>query len=481
MTTRSLDGGGTAQASLLDPLHERLPGLAHALDVDFVADRIRQLFPDRSATIENVSVGKLWMRDDGTCGLRYGVRLSGPSTGVGEPSVVGRVHPDAAGAAASLAQTRHRLAAIRTGRPLTSSLWWSTAVVPEAGLALCRLPVDPDLPTLVQAMDPRFAGRLSAVEHPDAEPTVEVVHLPREGACVLRYLFPAGQARCSAHPRAALYGKVYRDGFGQVVDGFLRALTRDPADHGPRPPARVPKPVAYVPTVRLLVTEELPGEPLVPRLMRTACAPEGQPADDGLALRRAVRGSGAALAGLHGSDLTTAPVRSAGRVLAAVRREIDLVASYWPDVAARVRSRVDLLSEPVPGTPGAVLSHGDYTPSQVLVDGDTVSVVDLDTLCRADPALDLGTYLAYLHLLAAKAGGQPTSALTDDLTAEFLHGYRDAGGPAACAATAPDRIGFFMATTLARTALSSCRQLKRPRLELAMSLLDDVLLGGVHL
>jgi hypothetical protein len=37
-----------------------------------------------------------------------------------------------------------------------------------------------------------------------------------------------------------------------------------------------------------------------------------------------------------------------------------------------------------------------------------------------------------------------------------------------------DRITFFMSTTLARAALNSCRQLKSRRLELCLSLLDDI-------
>jgi hypothetical protein len=69
------------------------------------------------------------------------------------------------------------------------------------------------------------------------------------------------------------------------------------------------------------------------------------------------------------------------------------------------------------------------------------------------------------------------TTLVENLTNEFLGGYGEATARTASGAAAVDRIEFFKATTLMRTALNSCRQLKSYRLELAMSLLDDVHAG----
>ncbi len=470
--------GSDADANLLDRLRARLPGLEGALDVDLVADRIQNLLLDRDATIDGVSVGKLWLREDGTCSLRYRLRLSDRSAGPGELTVVGRVHPDAASASESVTHILDRLAEGRNGVPPGPPWRTSTAVVAEAALALCRFPLDPDLSTLAEAMDPEFVRRLSVFGRADAEPTVAVVHHPREGACVLRYRFPGEQAHSAGQPWPTLYGKVYNDGTGDVVDGFLRALAREQTGHGVLYPARFPKPVAYVPAMRLLVTEELAGEPLVPWLVKTVLAPgAGDRSDEEDALQTAVRESGRALAVLHGSDLATAPVRSAADELAAVQREIEVVMGVWPEVAERVRLRIDPLSDDVQEAPDFVLSHGDFTPSQVLLDGHTPAVVDFDTLCWADPALDLGRYLAHLDLLARKVGGPSATALVENLAGEFLGGYGEATARTASGAAAVDRIAFFKATTLARTALNSCRQLKSYRLELAMSLLDNVHAG----
>jgi aminoglycoside phosphotransferase (APT) family kinase protein len=121
-----------------------------------------------------------------------------------------------------------------------------------------------------------------------------------------------------------------------------------------------------------------------------------------------------------------------------------------------------------------VLSHGDFTPSQVLLDGRTAAMVDLDTLCWADPALDLGRYLAHLHLLAAKVDPRRAANLMEELTERFLDGYSRTSARTAAAGLATQRIAFYKATTLARTALHSCRQLKTSRFELAAGLLEDI-------
>nr|WP_324288001.1 phosphotransferase [Agrococcus sp. SL85] len=57
-----------------------------------------------------------------------------------------------------------------------------------------------------------------------------------------------------------------------------------------------------------------------------------------------------------------------------------------------------------------MLSHGDWSPDQVLVDGGAVRIVDLDRVCTAPPERDLGSWLA---------SGGPTA---------MLEGFADAGG-----------------------------------------------------
>ena len=139
----------------------------------------------------------------------------------------------------------------------------------------------------------------------------------------------------------------------------------------------------------------------------------------GAALAAATAAAGAALAALHAStrrlpaDLAArlpgrgAERRRAGAVHASVLRALD------PALAARVRA----LDERLPAAPPAprVLSHGDFTPDQVLVhlDDGAVWLTDFERSRLAPAATDLGSYLA----------------VVDDATGRaLLDGYADAGG-----------------------------------------------------
>lgn len=465
-------------SSLLDGMGRQLPDLARALDPEAVTVGLERALLDPGVRAAEVAAEKLWLRRDGTCGVRYRLHLSGPDLSTDDSAVVlGRVHRGGGAAEASVASYLSSGTRGVHGRRAAVPPWraWVGAA-PEAALALYRFPLDPDLPTLADAVDPAVLGRLGPFLGEARPPDVAVVHHPREGACVLRY---------RTSPDAAgptLYGKVYGNGRGDVVDGFLRALAREHDHHDIHLLVRFPKPVLYHPALRLLLTESLTGEPLVPRLVKAVVrGPDRPHAVQEAQLRSAVRDTGRALAALHGSDLATAPVHPGHQELTLLRADLELVGRFWPQVAERLGGRVDTLAAEVPPAPDMVLSHGDFTPSQVLLDGRGPAVVDLDTLCWADPALDLGRYLAHLELAASRAGGQAARPLIETLTQELLGGYGEVTPRTARAAASVDRIGFYKATTLARTALHSCRQLKDHRLELAESLLARAHPGRIEL
>ncbi|HET8718032.1 MAG TPA: ABC transporter transmembrane domain-containing protein [Nocardioidaceae bacterium] len=461
-----------ADRRLVDGLRHRLPGLPAALDAERVAEHAEQALLSPGATVADAGVGKLWLRGDGSCSVRYTLTVD-PD----RPPLVllGRLQPSHAAASAYLSRRVRPLlhdAGQVPGGGRSGSWRAATTELPGAALALHPFPLDPDLPTLPGAIGPDVPGLLAGGDRRGGgEATrVEVVHHPRSGPCVLFYR-PAAGASAGGRERN-LYGKVYPDRGGEVVDGFLQALAGRAVDLAGR--ARFPAPVGYLPDLRLLLTEALPGRPMVPRLLRealtlgdTACP----------ALHAAVHSSAGALADLHGTDLVTAPVRTAGSELVALRREIGVVARVWPDVAAAVVAFVDALSDAAPGPPAAmdlVLSHGDFTPSQVLLDAGTPAVVDLDTLCWADPALDLGRYLAQLHLLGTKVAGGEAVTVLGSLTGTFLDSYGACSLRAAQAAEAEDRVSFYLATSLVRSALHAARQLKGYRLHLALSLLSEL-------
>jgi ABC-type transport system involved in Fe-S cluster assembly fused permease/ATPase subunit len=468
-------GSALPGVSLVEALESRLPGLGTARDEEAAREHVRQRLLASDHAIEAISTGKFWLREDGTCSLRYDVTVADPAGAPSTHTVLGRVHPSDREAQSYLAKQT----ALRPHGARRSISPWRhrSSLVPGTGLALHVFPIDSALPTLERAMNTKTMARLLAANGRAVAPSVDVVHHPRDGACVLRYTLPSDSPD---GPDRVLYGKVYPDHGGDIVDGFLRALARQPLDEAggqaAGQAAGFPVPVLYAPTLRLLVTESLPGVPLIPSLLKTLL--QGPRADRSTesegALHEAVRAAGLALAALHGSDLATAPVHTVNQERAALGRDLDLVGRVWPDVGATIRRSVDTVFEAAPSALDVVLSHGDFTPSQVLLDGASAAVVDLDTLCWADPSLDLGRFLAQLHLLARKHDPESADALMQDLTGTFLGGYGAATARTAAAAECSDRIAFYKATTAARSALRACRQLKSYRVDLALSLLESI-------
>lgn len=127
----------------------------------------------------------------------------------------------------------------------------------------------------------------------------------------------------------------------------------------------------------------------------------------------ATRAAGAAMAALHSVAPGDLAETLAARTLSAqAQAEVhaDLLDHLAPDLAARVRA-VERRLQPLVGE--LVLSHGDASPDQVLVEGTQVWLTDFDRVCLAPRAADLGSYLAVCGDAAAVA---------------LLEGYREAGG-----------------------------------------------------
>jgi hypothetical protein len=126
-----------------------------------------------------------------------------------------------------------------------------------------------------------------------------------------------------------------------------------------------------------------------------------------------------------------------------------------------------------------VLAHGDFTAAQVLLDDSGRSgIVDVDTLCVAEPALDVGRFLAYLHVTGTRRSRAASPVLTD-MAALFLESYldaRSASGDGTVTATARrlflERTAAFSALALGRIGVSACRQLKDDRLAAVVEVLD---------
>jgi hypothetical protein len=440
----------------------RSPLVAAAVDADEALARARawaaRAVP--AARIDGVRVGSLLYRPDGGCTLRYDLRLS-PS---GQDQIL-------------LVEV-----------PPTGT-----------GIVVRPFPDDPALPTLPLAVDPvsmrQVLGRMipgTGGERGIGHCSVDVVRYPRRGRCVLRYrLSPdiAGGRGGLRHPE--VFGKVYADDTAAVASSAARVLRAGlrsmPDGHGPH----VPRPLGVVASLRLGLAEAVAGRPRLPELLKAACATQGLPrVSESAELFDAVVAAARMAAAVHTCPpgRTALPARDLPGERAATDAELALLEPVWPDVAGRLRQGLDhALRAPVEYTGRAApewpvsrgVAHGDFTPGQVLLDDNgRTALVDVDTLCLAEPALDLGRFLAYLHVAAARRSRAAWS-LVGDLTALFLESYIDAR--AATGAAAPGigarrllgaRTTVFRALVLARIGASACWQLKDDRLRAVVDVMD---------
>ncbi|HET9590142.1 MAG TPA: phosphotransferase [Anaerolineales bacterium] len=93
----------------------------------------------------------------------------------------------------------------------------------------------------------------------------------------------------------------------------------------------------------------------------------------------------------------------------------DLAAKY-EEVIQQIITKVDHFREPK-----SVASHGAMRTDQFILQGDRLAMIDLDSYCWANPARDLGNFLAYL---CWKAIRQPEHAqFVEGAGRAFLEGY----------------------------------------------------------
>jgi aminoglycoside phosphotransferase (APT) family kinase protein len=224
--------------------------------------------------------------------------------------------------------------------------------------------------------------------------------------------------------------------------------------------------------------EALPGAPLVAALVRQRVGGI-DPADPRTVTLEAALDTCARIAAtLHTSGIELGPARTLAGEVDALAGQVDDLATLAPAVADALRSRLVAGTSARADTPGpAGFAHGDLTPAQVLFDGPLSGLVDLDTACQAEPALDLGQFVGYLDLMLRKAQwATDRSPGGEAVGAHFLDAYLDSGARAGLHIDHDqllDRVSAYRTVTLTRVALRSWLQLKPARLRQALSLLDE--------
>jgi hypothetical protein len=464
---------------------EELPGLAAAFDAAAMAERFQgAFFPDSPWVIERCRPGKATYVPGSHCIVRFDLDVLHREDGATlHPLLVGRLFPDSASCRRFMSDRLAPLVPGVGGRREVSALSTPVVTFERLAMAVSAFPIDGDLPSLVGATDElRMLGVFRRLL-PDASDgvtlrscEVHLGHYGRQHRCVLRYVISGTRTADGAPFQRVVYGKVIDSQRARASGEALQALERAAASDGID--LRVPLWLGYDAELRLGLLSAVPGAALVQPLLRAEVTDErSTAAAAAVTLEQAVTRCAEVAAALHRSGLTVGPLRTLADELAQLDEQLEAVARVAPELAARLaesRGELDEAAAECEALP-LVLSHGDFTPGQVLFDGQAAALVDFDTVCRAEPALDLGQFLAYFRLAVAKeAGSEGAPGLESAMVDAFLDRYATAAGLSPRAdRSLRTRVSVYEQISLLRIALHSFYKLKPARLELVLRLLGQ--------
>jgi aminoglycoside phosphotransferase (APT) family kinase protein len=161
----------------------------------------------------------------------------------------------------------------------------------------------------------------------------------------------------------------------------------------------------------------------------------------------------------------------------------EVLYQVFPALGVQIKSWISQTVEFARAHPEMQLcfSHGDFTYTQLIFEGREGGLVDFDSICQAEPAQDLGHYLAYQRLNIIK-GQDPNFPFAPEaierLCALFLDTYIDVSrGWIADEGLLRGRVAIYELISLIRLTLHSWEKMKGSRLKQTINLLEEKIEG----
>lgn len=480
-------------------LREKVPALAEAFDAVRIKPILQQALlgpaDGKYAIAECVPAKALYMLDH-TINMQYKLKIADNSNGETIATLVNaRLFQDATACRTFLEEVLMPTAWRMDGRPEIKPFARPVASVEHLNMTLSVYPIDGLIPTLVDATDPDKVAGLLAETLPEASSgsfSIQDVHqflahYGRYKRCVLRYTVDGVQTETQTPQQITVYGKLDADGQGGVTVDIISALRERLKEPGLPYRFRVPRSLGYFPDLQLLLMEALPGKPFFKPLLKAwtdknnhqTAGNEGPSDEEEANLEKAIQTCALIAATLHGSDIPLGPRTSLEIQVNKLVEETEVLSHIFPEIGVQVKAWIDQTVEFAQAYPAmpARFSHGDFTYTQLIFDGKNGGLVDFDTMCQAEPAQDLGHYLAYqrLNIIKDQDSSFPFEPETiEHLCAIFLDTYIETGR-----AWIPDdallrgRVAIYELISLIRLALHSWEKMKGSRLKQTITLLEE--------
>jgi Ser/Thr protein kinase RdoA (MazF antagonist) len=378
----------TADDERLAAREQALPGLALLLDEDAFAAALRERLPD--AGVGGAEEFYARYKPGHSCVVAYRVRV-----GDEELDVYAR---------AMRRESFDRIEDMSARAPVRGSLGPGGLLLADVAISIYAFPNDRRIETM------RLLGGAATRLKLLSEVLPARPHLWEAAASRLRY-WPERRfvARLQGENGESAALKLYAErSYGSAGNNAVGFQSRGPL--------RLPACVGRSDSRRVLAFEWLPGQRL-----------------DGLLIKDGFDASllahvGAALAELHSQDPAGLPKQNRAARSGFLRARAAWVAIVRPELAERVGALASKLEDELTRGHGAEASlHGDFSPAQVLVDGDAVSIIDFDDAVRGDPAEDLGVFISRLELRTL--GGKFRAERREQLVTALLEGYEAHAGP----------------------------------------------------
>jgi hypothetical protein len=464
-------------------LQRELPGIVAAFDHKAMGRQLEAtLFGGDSAyVLRDCEVDQATLVASEGCIVRYEVSLRDRgSKSKRKMFVTGRVFPDARSCTCYMQDKVAPVADKARRRGKLAGLAAPVAELVSLQMVVYAFPIDPELPALLDATEPApLAGPLmQAATFLDGEARgddcqIEVVDYGRLRRCTLRYTFEA-RDRKGVSQRLVVYGKVAGDGSGARAHEAITSL-HERVSAGEKPDFRIPRSFGYYENLQLLLLEAIPGSSEIGGALKAKL--KGEDANGRVpSLDKMIEVCGSIAAALHGADLALGRRRPLEGELDALGRRLQDVGRLSPELARELMPLFEKLQRSSGGSRAleACLNHGDFTTGQVLFDGGDAGLIDFDSLCQAEPALDIGQFLAYLRVAALKKQtvSEDAVVLFDELEDRLLEAY-----VAACRGRPVDkdalraRMTLYKVASLLRRALRSWEKFKENRVRGALRLL----------
>ncbi len=232
--------------------------------------------------------------------------------------------------------------------------------------------------------------------------------------CVIRYRLKSldpKTGRRVRHSRRSLIGKVYkfREDRGRQVFAAMQGLWEQGFSDGADDGIRIPKPLAYLPDWQLLLMEDALGA--------------SPPSLEESRIQPVVEAAGRVLAKLHRCPLEVPGQHTVEDELELLMGWVAVVSQVHPGLKTALENALKKVQVALDRCRSfkPTLVHRDFYEKQVLVDGPQTILIDFDTLCLSDPAIDVGNFLAHLRLAGLQRLGN-----VERLEGAFLVAY----GPA---------------------------------------------------